>query len=253
MFYRIFSVKPKISQSVPIIASFHLLLVELCWIVFKLNSKSYWKKMQWSSRHCKPLKLTFVCNLVFVSCSSNTVRLPVLLGEIRTVVHRIAQLDNKPQLLPPQFRLMETKSPGADHNSNVCVSPPFLSCFINWSTCDPPFPYKIMPYIEIISVKQWFPVLPLKIWLCKPFIKTCSFMLFTDRPFTFLCSQDMDSGARARSRIPQQPNRLSPTRMSLPPAALTRSSDREKAADDESRPGYIILIYVLWPKLWHCQ
>ena len=54
-------------------------------------------------------------------------------------------------------------------------------------------------------------------------------------------SQEVDSGARARSRIPQQPNRLSPTRMSLPPAALTRSSDREKATDDESRPGYVPL------------
>ncbi|XP_065068369.1 MAP/microtubule affinity-regulating kinase 3-like isoform X3 [Rhopilema esculentum] len=59
-------------------------------------------------------------------------------------------------------------------------------------------------------------------------------------------SQEIDTGARARSRIPQQPNRLSPTRMSLPPAALTRSSDRDKTttADDESRPGTAPLKHV---------
>ena len=57
--------------------------------------------------------------------------------------------------------------------------------------------------------------------------------------YIFHCSQESDSGARTRSRIPQQPNRLSPTRMSLPPAALTRSADRDKATDDESRPGYV--------------
>lgn len=50
-------------------------------------------------------------------------------------------------------------------------------------------------------------------------------------------SEELDTGARARSRIPPHPNRLSPTRMSLPPAALTRSADREKITDDEGRPG----------------
>lgn len=59
--------------------------------------------------------------------------------------------------------------------------------------------------------------------------------------YIFNFSQEIESGARTRSRIPQQPNRLSPTRMSLPPAALTRSADRDKATDDESRPGYVSL------------
>eukprot|EP00794_Sanderia_malayensis_P020542 gene20542-22563_t len=55
------------------------------------------------------------------------------------------------------------------------------------------------------------------------------------------------TGARARSRIPPHPNRLSPTRMSLPPAALTRSADRQEMKsneEDDSRPGTAPLRHV---------